>query len=87
MQESLKLIEDDGTIHTVSFQALKRSEFISKYLLHTDPNATEIIIAETNRATLCEVIEYLDNYKDSEPRPIVAKVEEDDNLTNGILIL
>ena len=80
MEEYIKLVANDGTNHTVSFQAAKRSEFITKYLEHTDPNATEILIAEANGPTLCLVIEYLEYYKDSEPRIIIKPMEDDQRL-------
>ena len=75
---SVKLVANDKSVHEVSLQAAKRSKFICD--LMADFKDKEIQVAEANGPILKEIIEYLEHYKDTEPREISKPIEEDQRL-------
>ncbi len=75
---TLKLIANDKSVHEVSSEAAKRSKFICDLL--ADFKDTDIQIAEANGSSLKEIIEYLEYYKDKEPRTIQKPMDEKDRL-------
>jgi hypothetical protein len=82
VKTNIKLVANDKTVHEVSSQAAKRSKFICDLL--ADFKDTEISVAEANGPTLKEIIEYLEHYKDEEPREIQKPMEEDQRLPDMV---
>jgi len=80
--EKVKLVANDKTVWEVSVQAAKRSKFICDLL--ADFKDSEIAVAEANGPTLKEIIEYLEQYKDKEPREIQKPMEEDQRLPDMV---
>ncbi len=77
-----KLIANDKSVHEITSEAAKRSKFISDLL--TDFPDKEIEVAEANGATLKEIIEYCEYYKDKEPKTIPKPMEEDQTLKDMV---
>ena len=82
LKGTVKLVANDKSTHEVSSQAAKRSKFICDLL--ADFKDTEIQVAEANGPTLKEIIEYLEHYKDTEPREIQKPMEEDHRLPDMV---
>ena len=75
LEQIIKLEANDKTVHEISSKAAKRSKFICDLL--ADFKDTQIQVAEANGPTLKEIVEYLEHYKDDEPKDIDCPLEED----------
>lgn len=65
----LTLVSSDGEKFQISEKAAKRSQLI-KGIIDDYPNDPELPLHNVKAAVLQKIIEYLEHYKDSEPREI-----------------
>ena len=78
---NITLIANDESHHNIDTVSAKKSKFICDLLVDFQDEKVEITIAEANGPALKEIIEYLEHYKEVEPKTIKKPMQMEDKLS------